>query len=151
MLVYRITQAPFSDDLSGQGAYLFGGRWNFKGLHMLYTASNPSLALLEILAHFQGMKIPDDLVLMVLEVEAASTSSLDTATLPNDWRQSPPSDSLKKLGSTFLKSEHAMMKVPSVVMPVDHNYLINPHHAGLKSLKILSKETFLVEGRLMAV
>jgi RES domain-containing protein len=151
MLVYRITQAPFSDDLSGQGAYLFGGRWNFKGQHMLYTAGNPSLALLEILAHFQGMKIPTDLVLMVLEVEAASTSSLDIAVLPSDWRQSPPGDSLKRLGSTFLASEHAMMKVPSVVMPVDHNYLINPNHASLRTLKIVSKETFLVEGRLMAV
>jgi RES domain-containing protein len=151
MLVYRITQAPFSDDLSGRGAFLYGGRWNFKGQYMLYTSGNASLALLETLAHLDGMKVPANLVMMVLEVDVASTSSLDVNILPKDWRKSPSSDSLKNLGATFLQSDHAMMKVPSVLMPLDHNYLINPNHKGIKTLKIVRKEAFLIEGRLLKV
>ncbi len=151
MIVYRITQEPYSNDLSGYGSFLFGGRWNMKGSHMLYTAKNPSLALLETLVHYDGMSLPPNLLLLSIEVIASKVKKANLNDLPEDWRNSPSPVSLKELGSEFMNSGFPVMEVPSVVMPFDLNYLINPNHQGIRKLKIVASNDFLVEGRLLGV
>jgi RES domain-containing protein len=148
MLVYRITQEQFANDLSGYGSFLYGGRWNFKGENMLYAAKNPSLALFETLAHYEAMIVPSDLVLITIDIGETIFDSINLNALPLDWRNSPSPGSLKKLGSAFLKSKYPMMQVPSVVMPYDSNFLINPSHPDIISLKIVEIQSFLMDYRI---
>ena len=57
MLIYRISKTEFIDDLTGVGAKLFGGRWNSKGIFMLYASANRALAVLELLVHLDANEI----------------------------------------------------------------------------------------------
>ena len=68
MKVYRIAQRNFIEDLSGEGARLFGGRWNHKGTSLLYTAESRSLAALEILVHAHNLSSISSLATLILEI-----------------------------------------------------------------------------------
>ena len=78
MIVYRLTSGQFSNDLSGNGAKLYGGRWNSFGLPALYTTEHISLAMLEMLVHVKAYQSPLNYKLVTLEIpEAASVVSVD--------------------------------------------------------------------------
>ncbi|GAB4020266.1 RES family NAD+ phosphorylase [Spirosoma koreense] len=84
MLVYRLLQAAFRHEpLSGQGAALYGGRWNPKGLSLLYTTESPALSLLEVLVHLNPIYIPQ-YYLVTIEVPD-SKRSFQEQDLPPDW------------------------------------------------------------------
>ena len=72
MILYRITKAAYARDLSGTGARMYGARWNQKGSAVLYTASSPALATVELLVHVDANLLPTELRLVFVEV-------LDTA------------------------------------------------------------------------
>jgi RES domain-containing protein len=149
MLVYRITKSEFSEDLSGQGAFLYGGRWNYKGERMLYASENPSLALLENLVHLSRFQILPDLQLVSLNLDSEHIFELKEDKLPLDWRKNPAPFLLKALGSEFLLEEkYLAMKVPSVVIPVDKNILINPLNPDFKSVAIVDVQHLALEERL---
>lgn len=149
MRLFRITKREFAEDLSGQGSFLYGGRWNYKGRRMLYASENASLALLENLVHLQGFRILPDLVLVEMEFEPTRTENLSVPDLPDDWRKNPGQDALKELGSDFLDDmKFPALVVPSVVMPRDNNVLINPLHPESAGIKIVRTEKFSPEGRL---
>ena len=151
MLVYRICWPQFTDDLTGQGSFLFGGRWNFKGERMLYTATNPSLAMLEMLVHLPNCVIQTNFCLITIELKFKTIDELELKDCPQDWRNSDAPESLKRLGSSFLKMQkHAGLLVPSVIMPKDKNLLINPLHKDTASLTIVDKMDLEIEKRLLA-
>jgi RES domain-containing protein len=70
MKVYRLCNRQFSNDLSGKGAELFGGRWNSKGTAILYTSESRALCLTEVLVHATSNSIPDDYHLVTIELPA---------------------------------------------------------------------------------
>src|SRR6478609_7825458 len=97
MKVYRIASCNYIQDLSGYGAFLNGGRWNSEGVYALYTASTASLAMLEILAHFQIMpKI--GFCLMCLDIPDDSLLDIDVQHLPSDWNLYPAPQVLQGIG-----------------------------------------------------
>ena len=52
MRVWRLTHRKWAlSAFDGQGAYLFGGRWNPKGVRCVYTSTSSALAVLEVLVH----------------------------------------------------------------------------------------------------
>jgi len=57
VIVYRIAKTRYIYDLTGAGARLYGGRWNQKGIGMIYTSENRSLASLEFLVHIAILKV----------------------------------------------------------------------------------------------
>lgn len=83
MKLYRITSCAFINDLSGLGAALNGGRWNSKGVFLLYTSQNISLAQLETLKHYELSRrfIPNN-CLTVLNVPARSVLPIKATDLP---------------------------------------------------------------------
>lgn len=94
MLLYRIAEEQFARDLSGAGARLYGGRWNPKGVPMLYTAESVALAALEVLVRLSTPKRysrivygePDDASLEIMTVQSLPPSgSFRTPTHPS-WR-----------------------------------------------------------------
>lgn len=149
MIVYRISNCRFISDLSGRGAALYGGRWNSEGFHILYTAGSPSLAMLESLVHFGG-RIVGDYCQIAIEVPDEGVKELTPEQLPDNWRESPPPDILKAFGNKFItEGEFLMLKVPSVLVPDESNYLINPGHPDFKKVRVLVKSKIQFDDRLL--
>ncbi len=149
MILFRLTNSMFANDLSGNGARLFGGRWNSEGRPAIYMAATRSLAVLESLAHINPTNIPDDMVLLTIEVPD-DVISLDIDLLPNNWKESPEPHILKQIGNSFLlKNEHLLLKVPSVLVPEEFNYLLNPQNPHIEKVKIKAKTPFSFDERIL--
>ena len=85
-LVWRITTRRFADQaFSGEGARLYGGRWNRVGQSLIYTAESRSLALLEMLVQDEPLRARYVLIPTHLP-ETVSMETLDNNVLPRDWR-----------------------------------------------------------------
>lgn len=127
--VYRCSKCSYIRDLSGFGSFKVGGRWNSKGVYMLYSASNPSLAFLESLVHMAPIMSGIDYCLMQLHIKQESILNLKVEELPKDWRSDPAPEYLKRIGDQFVEEgKYLMLKVPSAVLPMEWNILINPKH-----------------------
>jgi len=147
--VFRIANSKHADDLSGEGAYLFGGRWNSEGVRMLYTSESSSLSILEVLAYVSNktfvtkeivtIKIPDD------SLREVTLDSLDEG-----WNNIPASEYTKHIGDAWVKSKESLaLIVPSAINPRERNILINPLHPLFSEVKILEKEEFSFDRRLV--
>lgn len=148
MLVYRISDCRYIEDLSGKGAAMYGGRWNNKDTYILYTAQSPSLALLEAVVHL-GKMPRKGYCMAAIEIPDSIAPALQTTSLPPDWAACPGPDALKLIGDTFTKSmQFLALPVPSVIMPEEQNYLINPLHPLFKSVKIKSMKAMNIDERI---
>jgi RES domain-containing protein len=145
MDVFRIVQQEIrTRDLSGTGAFKVGGRWNSRGVYMLYTSSNSSLALLENLVHFDRFSVPDKLFLMTLELsDKAPLLIIKDTDYPDHWLQ-PDQTANRRLGDGWMRANrHLGIRVRSAVNPTDYNYLLNPLFAGFAELVTIKKVTAL--------
>ncbi|PZR56338.1 MAG: hypothetical protein DLM50_08715 [Candidatus Meridianibacter frigidus] len=98
MIIWRISRPDYlANALSGEGAFRFGGRWNYTGVPMIYTASSMSLAILEYRAHVAVKDAPSKLVLLKVEAPG-NVDPYPVAQLPKDWNRIPPSDTTRELG-----------------------------------------------------
>jgi RES domain-containing protein len=149
MLLYRICKSEYADDLSGHGAYLFGGRWNRSGHAMLYTSQTASLAVLELLVHTDARFLGGDFSMIELALEEQeSLPSLDEAQLPANWREYPAPPQLQRLGTDWLlNGPTAVLSVPSVINPLERNFLINPAKLKKDQLIIRAKVAFQFDRR----
>ncbi len=145
MIVYRLAKAAFTA-LDGEGARLYGGRWNSPGRPMIYTAASPSLAVLEVLVHFDlpVELMPDDYRLLTIEVpDAAEIEQLEQTPMDLDVRRSA--------GDDFLVRGAALaLLVRSVVVPQERNALINAHHEAMRSVRLVRDEMFRFDRRLLS-
>jgi RES domain-containing protein len=148
--VYRIGNPEYLSDFSGYGASLMGGRWNPKGVRMLYTAQTSSLAILELLANIKGIQIAYQLLeIEILEGDVMTIEDFG-ASLHLNWSNDRTGKQLtQKIGNDWIESRaSALLKVPSVHNPFEHNYLINPLNQNLK-LKESKKSWYLYDYRLV--
>jgi len=152
MFVYRITQEEFANDLSGEGARLFGGRWNPKGYPVLYTSAYKSLAALEVLVHIRKTKPPPVFKIITLQIPSNSIYELNFESYEAlKWDDNKPSE-LQKIGKKWLEeAKHLVMKVPSRLIQSESNYLINPKHIKMKMVKITEKEYFSFDERFFLI
>lgn len=138
MRLWRVARAAFAD-LSGEGARLYGGRWNSPGRPVVYTAENPALAILEVRVHLDLAPelIPDDYALIEIETGAASIGE-------NGMAEEP-----KMLGDAWLSAgETALLRVPSFVAPRSTNVLINPRHSDAAAIEVVGMQPFDFDRRL---
>ncbi|MEO5684907.1 MAG: RES family NAD+ phosphorylase [Chitinophagaceae bacterium] len=151
MIVYRIARSKYAADLSGEGARLFGGRWNHKNTACVYTAASRALAVLEYAVNVNIDDIPRGLSIARFEVPADSIISFSMADLPGDWQQHPAPSSTKDFGTAILRSaEKLLIKLPSVIIPEEWNYLINPAHADAGLIKFLDASDYPFDMRIKA-
>ena len=117
---------------------------------MVYTAESRALALAEMLVHLDGAAVLPNYVVIRVEIEDAYITDLDVRELPRSWRAEPASRRSQKLGDDWIESgRSAVLRVPSVVVPGEFNYLLNPSHPDFKKLRIYGPERFSVDKRLM--
>lgn len=144
-----MARKKYINDLSGEGARLFGGRWNHKGTPILYTSGHCSLALLELLANTPKELIPSDLYYLKLKVpDDLAISVLKLESMPTNWKQYPAPNSLADLGTIWSKNMNTMvLQIPSVIVPQEWNYILNPLHPQFRKCKIVEEAPFDVDFR----
>lgn len=148
-LAFRLIKAKQATTaFSGEGARLVGGRWNLPGTPLVYTSENLSLAALETFVHLQPV---DKRIRYVwFQVTIPTNVAIDRqASLPDSWRDSPPSEETQRLGTAWAKDmKGAVLRVPSILVPGEHNLLLNPQHPHFKRLKISEPLPFDFDGLL---
>ena len=150
MIVYRLCKSTWKLDLSGRGAEITGGRWNSKGIPVLYTSSSRALCMVEIAVHTPMGSLPTDY--FMVEIDIPDTCRIETIyekDLPPNWESFACMHVTQFLGDNFIKLNLALMlKVPSAVVQGDYNYLINPGHKDIRSIKIANTSEFGFDRRL---
>jgi RES domain-containing protein len=148
MIIYRITNSLFKDDISGAGAKLKGARWNMRGSSMLYTAESISLSVLELLVHIGLQDIQNFYHLLAISVpDDAPTSDINIVKLKKDWQEDE--DYTAFIGTEFLRNnKDLVLKVPSAIITEEHNFLVNPYHPDFKKVKIKKSNPFIFDQRL---
>jgi RES domain-containing protein len=152
MRVYRLSKGKYRLDLSGKGAELYGGRWNSKGVAMLYTSQSRALAFAEVAIHIPIGIVPKDYFLISINIpDTARVLKLSNTDIPPDWRSNPHSNSTQKIGDRFIiESKLPILQVPSAVVPGDFNFLVNPNHPQSKEITIDNVEPFEFDSRFIA-
>ncbi|MBO6939836.1 MAG: RES domain-containing protein [Deltaproteobacteria bacterium] len=146
MIAWRLCRRRYAA-LDGEGARLVGGRWNPRGVAAVYLAESISLAALECLVHFQPATAPTDYVAIRVTFDA---SLLETpARLPKTWRDDPPSAS-QSFGAKWLaEARTAVLAVPSVVVPLEKNFVLNPAHPDFATIQVDAPLDFRFDERLL--
>ena len=148
MLVYRITSTKHADDLSGNGAAIYGGRWNKKGTPVLYTGENKEIALLETIVHTPQMFIPK-LDIITLEIPNDSITTLELDNLPTIWNNYPAPTVLSEIGEQWVfEAKTIALKVPSCIIHSSFNVILNCRHKDFDKVKIIDKRNFKFDSRL---
>ncbi len=153
MIVYRLSKGNFKFDLSGKGAELAGGRWNNKGVAVLYTSASRALCAMEILVHVPASLLPTDYHMVSIAVpDDAPSGEILIENLPAQWQSLPHGNKTQQLGDLFVQNRKLLLlKVPSAVVKGDFNYLINPQHPDFEKVKVVETELFEFDSRLFKV
>ena len=134
---------------SGEGARQFGGRWNSPGVSVVYTSEHQSLAALEMLVHLQPRGSLRFAVIPV-EFEEELIERLPDTALPAHWRVEPPGAATMAIGDEWARAARAaVLAVPSVVVPQETNYLLNPLHPAYDAIGIQKPFDFSFDPRLL--
>ncbi|OLO03228.1 RES family NAD+ phosphorylase [Salinicola socius] len=127
---YRLVKRKYQDSaFDGEGARLFGGRWNSPGRACVYVAGSESLALLEIMVHLENYRLLNAYTLVRLTLPADSILRVGMDDLPENWRETPAPAETAELGDGWLTSGQSLaLALPSIVVPRELNYMLNPKH-----------------------
>ena len=147
---WRIVKAKHgATAFSGEGARLFEGRWNSSGVAVVYCSEHLSLAALEILVHTRPVTIPDKFRVFRLTWDEALMTSLKESQLPKGWNAEPAGPASKRIGNEWLKNARsAVLALPSVIVPLERTFLLNPQHSDFREIKITDSGDFVLDPRL---
>ena len=147
MLVFRIVHKLYANTLFASG---IRGRWNSAGNKVIYTSETIPLALLENLVRRQGVGFNTDFKIMFIEIpddaiiESVSESDLEAGWRdPNDYSQcQPPGD------RWFNACKALVLKVPSAVMPLAFNFVINTTHPDYPRVELIEVTDLVPDSRI---
>ncbi|KPC28476.1 Uncharacterized protein ABJ99_4329 [Pseudomonas syringae pv. cilantro] len=149
--VYRLVKRKWlAQAFDGEGAKLYGGRWNSKGNACLYCAGSESLALLEILVHLNNTGVARHYAMLELQIAEDLILNARPDTLPPDWREEPAPQATATFGDAWLASGQSLaLAVPSVIIPREQNYVLNVRHPAFEAVVATARElAFDVDPRL---
>jgi RES domain-containing protein len=152
MVLYRIAKKGYSRDLSGTGPRLYGGRWNPKGIRVVYASETRALAVLEFYVHLSRPVILPGLCVVSIEIpDTVTRKEITVKDLPRDWRAYSAPPELATIGAEWVSSgQSLLLRVPSAVMPPECNVLINPAHPEMKNVHIIEIEKYVLDQRLIS-
>jgi RES domain-containing protein len=134
---------------NGIGASLAPGRWNRLGDKMVYCAESRALAALEILAHVEDRALLKKITFVMISVSIPEECVQIAGKLPTGWDKIPPADASRLYGGRFLdRGQWLALRVPSVVVSGEYNYLLNPEHERFSDVVIKKPQPFIFDQRL---
>jgi RES domain-containing protein len=150
LTVWRLVTARFAETaFSGEGARLYGGRWNRKGVAMVYTAGSQSLAMLEMLVQDEPLRARYVMIPAIMPANLR-IERVVPAQLPANWRDAAARQDLQMLGTDWARRRSsAVLAVPSAVIPAETNYLLNPLHPACSRIRIGEPQEFVTDLRLI--
>ena len=154
---YRILkESDPAKAFSGQSAKDWGGRWNSRGVAVVYCAAHRSLSILEVLVHVKGgagrgrPAISSPFYLYPVSFQTALLEELPISSLPAGWNSEPPAAASQSLGDAWvLAGQSVVLAVPSVIVLEERNYLLNPNHPRFAEVQIASPVACPVDPRLL--
>ena len=147
MLLYHLGVTLYAKQLTGEGAKLYGGRWNPQGVACLYACESKSLCVLEYAANTFLKNMPTDLSFTTYDIPGNSWIGFLPKDLPANWKETPPPESTRTWGAKHLQNRLAI-RVPSTIIPSEFNFVINPLHADFKLVRIKEIEPFSFDARI---
>lgn len=149
MRLWRIASAAHAA-FDGEGARRHGSRWTPRGIPAVFTSATLSLAALERFVHTDSDLEPTDLLAIPVEIrDDIAVDAVAVETLPADWRTFPPPPALALIGEQWFRSSRTpVLSVPSVVIPHERNFVLNPLHRGFAQIVIGRSEPFSFDPRM---
>lgn len=148
---WRIVKRKYAKmAFSGEGARVFGGRWNSPGFPVVYTAGSHSLAALEILVHLEAYELLNHYVVAEVEIDNSLITECDPSLLPRNWRADPPPAKTQAIGDEWLRERRsAVLQLPSAIIPSEAVLLLNPRHEDFAKIRFGKFEPFRFDPRLV--
>jgi RES domain-containing protein len=150
MRVWRICRARFAGEaFSGEGARRFGGRWNSRGVPMVYASSSLALAAIELFVHLEPGQAPDDLVYLCATLPAGEPAlRLELNQLPPEW-WTDDFDPLREIGDRWIREKRSLaIEAPSAALRMEWNVLVNPLHPAVAKIKVEKPQAFRFDARM---
>ena len=150
LLVWRLCAAKYATSaFSGEGAELYGGRWSPPGIRIVYCAESRALAIVEVLANAEEQERLFALKWVLVSADVPAELVEKPPRFPENWRQYPHPRETQLIGAAWAKEGRtAVLRVPSVVVPGEFNFLLNPAHPQISKIKIGATESFTFDPRL---
>lgn len=138
LTVWRITAPQHAETaFSGEGARLWGGRWNRLGSRLVYASCSLALATLEVLAGANDRRRLAGYVAVSATFDERHLEALGTAALPVGWDARPYTAASQAVGDAWLAGGRSLaLRVPSVVVPGEWNVLLNPLHPAFGEVAV---------------
>jgi len=148
-VAWRLVKAAYADTpLDGEGARRFGGRWSSPGRAAVYASDSLALAALEVLVHLQSSALLEAYLTIGIDYEGRPVLP---GPLPEGWRQGSTPAGPRRIGDAWLDSgRSAVLKVPSAVIPREHNVIFNPAHPRFRRVRIVVRERFVFDPRIVS-
>ena len=149
MRVWRLAAAGH-ETFDGEGTRRFGSRWVPKGMPAVYTSATLSSAALELFVHTDPDLTPAGLQVISANIpDDLTVHEVALSDLPSNWRDIPPPPALQELGRSWIvEGKASILSVPSVVVPTERNYVLNPVHASFRRIQVGTPQGFSVDPRM---
>ena len=151
MQVWRLTKTKHARTaFDGEGARLYGARWNSAGTRVAYAASNSALAVLEVLVHVENVDVLASYSLIQASLPDALVQTLEPARLPNGWNRWPVPPRAQAVGDAWAAANETLaLQVPSAIVRGGMNLLINPAHQDFARFVVERVDRFTFDPRLV--
>jgi RES domain-containing protein len=148
---WRIVRAArVNSAFTGEGARVYGGRWNSRGTAVIYVSEHESLAALELFVHLTPLSPNDRYRSFRLEWEDKLTEYFPVKRLPPHWNAEPPPLQTMQIGDDWVRAGKSVaLGVPSVLSTSEMNFLLNPKHSDFKRIKISQPVQYRFDSRLL--
>jgi len=147
---WRICRRRYAADAaSGEGARRYGGRWNSRGVSVVYASSSLSLAAVETFVNLEPNLRPADLVSIEGDIpNAVEVERLGPNTLPPHWHKTRD-ESLRRLGDDWVQAGRSVaLLVPSAAIHGEWNVLLNPAHPDFLKITFQNPQPFEFDTRM---
>ncbi len=148
MIVFRIVHERWSKELTASGNE---ARWNSKGNFVIYTSASRALACLENIVHRSGEGNSQIFKTMVIEIpDQLKCEEIFLKILMKNWKERKNFIHTQHLGNEWIRANtSAVLKIPSSIIPMEYNYILNTAHKDFKKIKLRGVENFIFDSRVV--
>jgi RES domain-containing protein len=152
LTAWRIAKTRYADAaFEGEGARVYGGRWNSVGVRVAYASESVALAVLEVLVGIEKTSLLASYSLVSARFSAAAVEVLAAGELPDNWRSYPPPPDTQRIGDRWIaECRSLVLQVPSAIIEAESNFLLNPAHPAFASIERSAPMAFDIAPRLVA-